>query len=77
VKKLTILTTLVALSMPVLADNHEQSMDLFMSLDANGDRQITPLEAKDHEDLLEQFETLDLDTDGQLSVAEFGLYKLQ
>ncbi|MBT3144922.1 hypothetical protein Q4583_14800 [Neptunomonas phycophila] len=76
-KTLTTLATLVALSNPVMAEHHEHSMDLFMSLDTNGDQHISPLEAKGHEELLEQFETLDLDTDGQLSKAELDLFKMQ
>jgi Ca2+-binding EF-hand superfamily protein len=65
---------LVILSTPAWAQLDETELAAFLSLDSNGDREISYEEADGHQDLLEQFVTLDLDGNGALSEAEFDLY---
>ena len=74
-KKVSIFSALLAiLSTPAWAELNETELAAFLSLDSNGDREISYEEAEGHQDLLEQFETLDLDGSGTLSEAEFDMY---
>jgi Ca2+-binding EF-hand superfamily protein len=74
-KKLSTLgSVLLILSCPAWAELDESELAAFLSLDSNGDREISYEEADGHQDLLEQFATLDLDGNGALSESEFDLY---